>query len=639
MPGMGIRDKLVLAFFILIIAPMVLLWARWQETAMGGAKLAMQGVLRDRAREVSEQIAHQFDARGKELLELTSRGEWPGYARQLGALPNDQLRLDLAVFLLTHQEFFTKLILVDRNGAPFFRVDCRPNERGVIRPFIQTGLFDRADRPGEWPPARTAPAQTGEASGVGRIHVSTIFTEDGGSRIDLIVPLGDERGTLTGALVARLRFDQLLELAARPRGETEAERPIDHRPQVIITGPDERILFATDRSRQNQLFATAFPAWQSLRASGASEFDLRPWLIHQRRHGHSPQLSILVTRNYSQALGEVEFDSYIMLLLTLLLVIVAMLAIYFLISGTTDSIRRITNGARAIATGNLDHRIEIRSHDETRVLAEAFNRMAGRLHELIRKESDLIRQRAEHQQLEAFLRIVAILSHDLKNQIHSLNLLVANMERKFDREDFREDAMRTLSEAVSNLQNLVAKLSDPLTPARLQLEPRNLSSIVRRVIDRTAVQVTDHFHLQTNLHPDAIANVESKAIERVVENLIINAIQAMPNGGSLLISTRRDGDNAIISVADTGVGMSEEFIRERLFRIFASTKKKGWGIGLYSCLYIVEQHGGRIDVASQVGRGTEFSVILPIKGNNTSSLSDSSGDFMIPMPQLKNQAD
>ena len=77
MPGMGIRDKLVLAFFILIIAPMVLLWARWQETAMGGAKLAMQGVLRDRAREVSEQITRQFDARGKELLELTSRGEGP----------------------------------------------------------------------------------------------------------------------------------------------------------------------------------------------------------------------------------------------------------------------------------------------------------------------------------------------------------------------------------------------------------------------------------------------------------------------------------------------------------------------------------------------------------------------------------
>ncbi|MFM8394128.1 MAG: hypothetical protein ACKOB4_09420, partial [Acidobacteriota bacterium] len=320
MPGMGIRNKLVLAFFVLIIAPMILLWARWQETAIGGAKLAMRGVLSDRAREISEQISRQLAVHGRELQELTSREEWRSDGRQLGAAtPDDQRRLDLAVFLLTHQEFYTKLMLVDGNGEPLLRVDCRPNERGVIRPFIQTSLFDQADRPREWPPAREAPAASGETLGGGRVLVSEIFAEGGAARIDLIVPRRDETGILTGAVVARLRLDHLLESAARPRGSSAAVKDVDHRPQVIITGPDERILFATDRSRQSQLFPTAFPAWQSRRASGAPAFDSPPWLIHQRRDSHYPQLSIFVAQNYSQALGQVEFDSYIMLLLTLLL--------------------------------------------------------------------------------------------------------------------------------------------------------------------------------------------------------------------------------------------------------------------------------------------------------------------------------
>jgi len=297
-----------------------------------------------------------------------------------------------------------------------------------------------------------------------------------------------------------------------------------------------------------------------------------------------------------------------------------MLSIYFLISGTTDSIRRVTNGARAIATGNLGYNIQIKSKDETRVLAEAFKRMAGRLREMIRKEG-------EQKQFESFARLSAVLTHDLKNQILSLSLLVSNMERKFDREGFREDAMRTLSDSVNNLQSLVSKLSDPRAPTKRIREQSNLTNLVRRVIDRTAAQAANRFQVQTNLNTEVLANVDGKAIERVIENLVINALEAMQDGGTLMVATRREGDNAIISVADTGKGMTEEFMRERLFHPFATTKKKGIGLGLYSCRDIIEQHGGRIEVASQVGRGTEFSIILPMKGNNTSSLSDSSGDI------------
>jgi putative PEP-CTERM system histidine kinase len=239
----------------------------------------------------------------------------------------------------------------------------------------------------------------------------------------------------------------------------------------------------------------------------------------------------------------------------------------------------------------------------------------------------MIQKEGEQKQFESFARLSAVLTHDLKNQILSLSLLVSNMERKFDREGFREDAMRTLSDSVNNLQNLVAKLSDPRTPTKRVRDQANLTHLVKRVIDRTAGQASSRFQVQTNLVQDVFANVDGKAIERVIENLVINALEAMPDGGAVMVATRTDGEFAIISVADTGKGMTEEFMRERLFHPFATTKKKGIGLGLYSCRDIIEQHGGKIVVASQVGRGTEFSVILPIKGNGTGSLSDSSGEI------------
>jgi len=231
--------------------------------------------------------------------------------------------------------------------------------------------------------------------------------------------------------------------------------------------------------------------------------------------------------------------------------------------------------------------------------------MAARLREMLKKEG-------EQKQFESFARLSAVLTHDLKNQILSLSLLVTNMEKKFNREGFREDAMRTLSETVENLRNLVAKLSDPRTPTKRVREQSDLTHLVERVLQRTAKQAASKYNVTAKLTPNVTAVVDGKAIERVIENLVINALEAMPEGGSLFVLTSFENGNAVISVADTGKGMTQEFMRSRLFHPFATTKKKGIGLGLYSCRDIIEQHGGRIDVNSQVDVGTEFRVVLPL---------------------------
>lgn len=324
------------------------------------------------------------------------------------------------------------------------------------------------------------------------------------------------------------------------------------------------------------------------------------WMIYLHAGG---EFSIFVIE---QDTGRDQLDvaGLSILGITLLLAIVATLLVYLIISGTTDSIRRVTRGAKAIAAGKLDANIVVKSNDETRVLADAFNRMAGRLREMIARES-------EQKQFESFARLSAVLTHDLKNSILSLSFLVTNMERKFDREGFREDAMHTLADSVGNLRNLVTKLSNPLTQPTEERSEGDLSRLVERVLQRTAEQADERYQVTTAFASDVRARMNPAAIERVVENLIINALEAMPQGGKLHLATESAAAGNVIRVTDSGKGMAPEFVRDRLFHAFATTKKKGIGLGLYSCREIIEQHGGRIEVESQEGVGTEFRIVLP----------------------------
>jgi signal transduction histidine kinase len=600
---MAIRAKLVIVFFTFIIVPMFLLWARWQDTAVGSIKAVLRQGLAERAEDISNQITRQLQTHQTQILELTRQPALKAYARgaaqSVQILPDAALRIDLSAFLLAHQPLYAALIGVNRQGNPLFKIEARKDDAGITRPFLVDKNFSSED-------IVRVPDNFAEAA-ADYIFVSDLQPDSAGKpQINLIAPLRDETSTATAALVVRLHAEQLLTEAVGPQsGSATATRP-----DAVIISPQGTVLYAADASKQWRPYGEVFRSFEQpiteLRREEKADLDRQPWLLRHRFRAESPQLSILLLENYSDAIGQLEFDSYVLLLLTMLLVIVAMLTLYYLISGITDSVRRVTKGARAVATGNLNYQIKVKAKDETRVLAEAFNRMAARLREMIRKEG-------EQKQFESFARLSSVLTHDLKNQILSLSLLVSNMERKFHREGFREDAMRTLSDSVNNLQNLVSKLSDPRTPTKRVREKSNLTHLVERVLQRTAGQAINKYKISAQLTPELYVTVDGKAIERVIENLVINALEAMPEGGSLRVVTKADNDHAIVAIADTGKGMTEEFVRERLFHPFATTKKKGIGLGLYSCRDIIEQHGGRIDVASKVDVGTEFKMVLPLQ--------------------------
>ncbi len=119
--------------------------------------------------------------------------------------------------------------------------------------------------------------------------------------------------------------------------------------------------------------------------------------------------------------------------------------------------------------------------------------------------------------------------------------------------------------------------------------------------------------IEVSLPERLVATVEPERVENVVENLVINALEAMgAKGGRLTVEAGSlEGDLVFFSVADTGIGMSQEFIRTKLYRPFSTTKNKGIGLGLFTCREVVEAHGGRLEVDSHEGVGTRFRVVLP----------------------------
>jgi signal transduction histidine kinase len=321
------------------------------------------------------------------------------------------------------------------------------------------------------------------------------------------------------------------------------------------------------------------------------------------------KLSLAVARNYSLASRDARRYGWLGVLLALLVGSTAALILTQFYLRRTKSIDQVAAGVDEIAKGRLDHRIELLSSDALRPLADNVGLMTEQLREQIARE-------AESRQFQSFVRLSAVLTHDLKNAIEALSLIVNNMEKHYEKEEFRVDAMQSLTAATDKLRALVTRLSNPVnTLSGEHKRPRSvdLVPILKRVIAMTAEPARTQHEIVINLPEALFALVDGERIDKVMENLIINGLEAMADkSGKLTITAgKTDGAKAFFSVSDTGEGMNERFIAERLFHPFATTKRKGVGLGLYTCREVVSANGGTIEVESEQGVGTTFTVVLP----------------------------
>ena len=189
------------------------------------------------------------------------------------------------------------------------------------------------------------------------------------------------------------------------------------------------------------------------------------------------------------------------------------------------------------------------------------------------------------------------------------------MERHFDKPEFRTDALKGLSSATDKLRALVARVSNPVNTLSGEFKrprPTDLVPLMRHVLAQTSDTLSGTHEIDVQLPTSLFALADAERIEKVMENLVLNAIEAMSGKrGKLTIALgTAEGGKVFLSVTDTGVGMSPEFIQEKLYRPFATTKKRGVGLGLYTCREVVRANGGSIEVDSVEGSGTTFRVVL-----------------------------
>jgi nitrogen fixation/metabolism regulation signal transduction histidine kinase len=272
-------------------------------------------------------------------------------------------------------------------------------------------------------------------------------------------------------------------------------------------------------------------------------------------------------------------------------------------------VRELAAGAAQVAGGDWRVRVPVRSTDEIGRLARAFNRMTR---QLVEQRDRLV----QAERVAAWRELARRLAHELKNPLFPLQITVENMQRardscpdQFD-EVFRESTATLLAE-LANLRRIVAQFSDFARMPRPELQPADLNELAAGVLKLFEPQFRSA-RIEPALELDpALPRVHADAEQmgRVLRNLVLNAVDAMPEGGRLTVRTRTHEGGARLEVSDTGQGLTDEE-RQRLFTPYYTTKTHGTGLGLAIVQSVVSDHGGRISVESEPGKGATFRIDL-----------------------------
>jgi signal transduction histidine kinase len=278
-------------------------------------------------------------------------------------------------------------------------------------------------------------------------------------------------------------------------------------------------------------------------------------------------------------------------------------------------IEQLARAAEQVASGNWEAHVPERGRDEVGVLARSFNHMTA---QLVGQRERLV----QTERVAAWRELARRLAHELKNPLFPLQLTVENLVRarqlpedEFD-EVFREST-QTLGMEIANLKTIIARFSDFSKMPKPELERIDARDAIERVrsLYEAAGAGTDldakkiRFDEQLSAKPMPL-DADPELLHRALSNLVLNAMDAMPEGGTLTLSAQPKGETVELRVADTGQGMTPEEC-ERLFTPYYTTKQHGTGLGLAIVQSVVADHGGAISVESRTGGGATFVITLP----------------------------
>ena len=292
-------------------------------------------------------------------------------------------------------------------------------------------------------------------------------------------------------------------------------------------------------------------------------------------------------------------------------ILIAIIFSLWIAARVSRPIEELARAAEQVASGSWDARVPERGSDEIGVLAHSFNHMTEQLEN---QRERLV----QSERVAAWRELARRLAHELKNPLFPLQLTVENLSRarQLPAEEFDEvfnESTQTLSMEIGNLKKIIGRFSDFSKMPKPELERIDAKDLVARVRSLYAAGTEEGPKIEV------ITNVESapmpmmadpELLHRALSNLVLNAKDAMPEGGSVTISAKNRDNNVEICVSDTGQGMTPEEC-ERLFTPYYTTKQHGTGLGLAIVQSVVADHAGTITVESRERRGATFVITLP----------------------------
>ena len=307
--------------------------------------------------------------------------------------------------------------------------------------------------------------------------------------------------------------------------------------------------------------------------------------------------------------------------------------IFFIIAGITKPLQNMVLATNRIAQGNLSHKVSVSYQDEIGQLADSFNRMTGdlkkandnliiwgktlekrveeRTRELRNTQDSLI----QSEKMASLGKMAAGVAHEINNPLTSILINTHLMLEQTPKDSPFHENLRLIADETARCSTIVKGLLEFSRQHPPKKNPSDLTELLHRTIKLLENQVAFQNirierRLQSNLAPVCI---DKGQIKQVIWNLMINAAEAMPNGGTLTISSRfLPKDNQVeIVFADTGIGIPKENLN-KLFDPFYTTKNSGSGLGLAVSYGIIEQHNGKIDVKSIPGQGSIFTLVFPV---------------------------
>jgi two-component system, NtrC family, nitrogen regulation sensor histidine kinase NtrY len=376
--------------------------------------------------------------------------------------------------------------------------------------------------------------------------------------------------------------------------------------------PAVKLQSLVDSVRQTKEERTDVVQWSDDRADD-EEFHAIP-LLGLATGRERPLLAILLVGNSRRTyVALVRRIGSAALLVGGIGIVLAVMASSWAAARVTRPVGELAYAAQEVAAGNWYVRVDVTGADELGQLADSFNRMTT---ELLAQRERLV----QAERVAAWRELARRLAHELKNPLFPLQLTVENLVRtrqqapeQFD-EVFRESS-RTLLAEIANLKRIIARFSDFSKMPQPQMDVVEVNEVIGGVLQLFQAQLETagdtKISCETRLAPHLRPVCgDGELLHRAISNLVSNAIDAMPHGGTLTVTTRNDDGRVLIEVADTGVGLTAEQ-RERIFTPYYTSKPHGTGLGLAIVQSIVSDHGGRIRVQSEAGLGTSFVIELP----------------------------